>query len=54
MAKVIEERGGQEFKPYGNDAEVVTELSPGKPVRLRIAFTNSTDRQEFDIEVRPA
>src|SRR5262245_19111659 len=32
LAKVIQERSGQEFEPYGNDAEFETELTPGKPV----------------------
>jgi len=53
LAKIIQERGGQEFKPYGNNAEVDTELRPGQRVRLRIAFTNTTAHQEFTIEARP-
>jgi hypothetical protein len=54
LAKVIQERSGQEFEPYGNDVEFDTEVTPGKRVHLRIAFTNTTAHQEFTIEARPA
>jgi hypothetical protein len=54
LSVLCTERTGREVSPYGDTAEFVDEVAPGKRVRFKVHFTNTPDHQELDIQAQPA
>jgi hypothetical protein len=50
LAVICSKRTGREFSPYGEEAEFDLPLPSGQCVPFKVRFTNTPDRQEFNIE----